>query len=140
MVSIPKVVGVMSCAFLLCLGLSTAAQADNAATTADKLKTEQSDRRQGGQEAGGKQLHETESGKSTDSKTITGEVLRCEGSDCVIKGQDGNEVLLHIDLAALQEINSIAPGEHIEAMVNDQDQVLLFLSTPTGPNRRNDKE
>jgi hypothetical protein len=32
MVSIPKVVGVMSCGFLLCLGLSTAGQADNAAS------------------------------------------------------------------------------------------------------------
>jgi hypothetical protein len=33
-VSIPKVVGVMSCGFLLCLGLSTVGQADNAASEA----------------------------------------------------------------------------------------------------------
>jgi hypothetical protein len=111
MISLLKVVGLMSCG-LLCpaLAYTALAQAD------------------------------MEGGQSTGGKTIAGEVLRCEGSDCVIKGQDGNEVLLHIDLAALQEINSIAPGEHIEAMVNDQDQVQLFLSTPTGPNRRNDKE
>ena len=56
MISLPKVVGVMSCGFLLCLGLSTAAQADNAASTADRLKADQSDRRQGGQEAGEKQM------------------------------------------------------------------------------------
>ena len=52
MVSIPKVVGVLSCGFLLCLGLSHAAQADNAAPTTDEMKADQSDRRQGGQEAG----------------------------------------------------------------------------------------
>ena len=38
MVSIPKTIGVVSCGFLLCLGLSNAAQADNAASSADKLK------------------------------------------------------------------------------------------------------
>ena len=50
MVSIPKVVGVMSCGFLLCLGLSTAAQAGNTASAADEMKADQSNRRQGGQE------------------------------------------------------------------------------------------
>ena len=34
MVAIPKVVGILSCGFLLCLGLSNAAQAGNAAATA----------------------------------------------------------------------------------------------------------
>jgi hypothetical protein len=41
MVSIPKAVGILSCGFLLCLGLSNAAQADDAA--ADKQKADQSD-------------------------------------------------------------------------------------------------
>ena len=44
-VSIPKVVGVMSCGFLLCLGLSNAAQADNAASAQDEMKAGQSDHR-----------------------------------------------------------------------------------------------
>ena len=140
MISLLKVVGLMSCG-LLCPALAYTAlsQADNSPSALENLKLEQSDGRQGGQEAGEKQIH-LRGGQSTGGKTIKGEVLRCEGSDCVIKRQDGNEVLLHIDLAALKEINSIAPGEHIEAMVNDQDQVILFLSTPTGTNRRNDKE
>ena len=140
MISLLKVVGLMSCG-LLCPALAYTAlsQADNSPSALENLKFEQSDGRQDGQETGEKQIH-MGGGQSTGGKTIKGEVLRCEGSDCVIKRQDGNEVLLHIDLAALQEINSIAPGEHIEAMVNDQDQVLLFLSTPTGKNRRNDKE
>ena len=92
MMSLPKVVGVVSCGFVLCLGLSTAAQADNAASTADRLKADQSDRRQGGQEAGEKQMNDMEGGQSTGAKTIKGEVLRVEGNDCVIKGQDGKEV------------------------------------------------
>ena len=50
MVSIPKVVGVLSCGFLLCLGLSTAAHAGQA------------------DETGGSRLER--------AKTITGELLR----------------------------------------------------------------
>ena len=139
MASLSKVVGGMACAFLLCLGLSTAAQADNAATAADKLQADQSDRRHGGQEAGKKQMHETESGKSTDSKTITGEVLRVEGNDCFIKGQDGKEVRLHIDTTTLKARN-IEPGERIEAKVDDQNHVIAILSASAVTDRRNDKE
>ena len=139
MVSFPKVVGGMACASLLCLGLSTAVQADNAATAADKLKADQSDRRQGGGEAGEKQLHKMESGSSTDGKTITGEVLRVEGNDCFIKGQDGKEVQLHVDITTLKARN-IEPGERIEAKVDDQNHVLAILSNPAVTDRRNDKE
>ena len=42
MVSIPKIVSVLSCGFLLCLGLS-----GNAASTADELKGGQLDRKGG---------------------------------------------------------------------------------------------
>jgi len=139
MVSLPKVVGVVSCGFLLCLGLSQPAQADNAASAADKLKADQSDRRQGGQEAGEKQMHEMETSQSTPNKTIQGEVLRVEGNDCFIKGQDGKEVRLHIDITTLKARN-IEPGEHIEAKVNDQNHVLAILSDPAVTDRRNDKE
>ena len=141
MVTIPKVVGVLSCGFLLCLGLSTTSQADNAASEADsKLKAEQTDRRQGGQDAGEKQVREEmKGGDSTGGKTITGEVLRVEGNDCFIKGQDGKEVRLHIDATTLQARN-IEPGERIEAKVNDQNHVLSILSGPAVTDRRNDKE
>ena len=139
MVSLFKVVGGMACGVLLCLGLSTAAQAENAATAADKLKADQSDRRQGGQEPGEKQMHETESDKSADSKTITGEVLRVEGNDCFIKGQDGKEVRLHMDTTTLKARN-IEPGERIEAKVDDQNHVLAILSDPAVTDRRNDKQ
>jgi len=139
MVSLSKIVGGMACTSLLYLGLSTPVQADNAATAVDKLKADQSDRRQGGEEAGEKQMHKMESGQSTESKTITGEVLRVEGNDCFIKGQDGKEVQLHIDITTLKARN-IEPGERIEAKVDDQHNVIAILSNPAVTDRRNDKE
>jgi len=56
MISIPKVISVMSCGVLLCLGLSNAAQADNAASVQDEMKADQSDWRQGGQVIGEKTI------------------------------------------------------------------------------------
>ena len=40
MVSIPKVFGVLSCGFLLCLGLSNAVQAEHAPSPSDVMKTD----------------------------------------------------------------------------------------------------
>jgi hypothetical protein len=85
MVSIPKVVGLISCGFLLCLGLS------NAALATDDMKAGQPER-QGGQ-AGLR----GEQDKLKRSHMITGETLRVEGENYLVKGQDGKEVSLHID-------------------------------------------
>jgi hypothetical protein len=139
MVSIPKTIGVVSCGFLLCLGLSNAAQADNAASSADKLKADQSDRRQGGQEAGEKQMNDMEGGQSEGSKTIKGEVLTVEGDNLLVKTQDGKEVRLHTDHTT-QKARNIEPGERIEAKVTDQDHALAVLSAQAVQDRRNDKE
>ncbi len=139
MISLPKFVGVFACGFLICLGLSTAAQADSAAAAADRLKADQSDRTQGGQEAGEKHMKDRDGGQSKAGKTITGEVLRVEGNDCVIKGQDGKEVQLRIDLATMKARN-IEPGERIEATVDDQNHALSIFSAQAVTDRRNDKE
>ena len=139
MVSIPKTIGVVSCGFLLCLGLSNAAQADNAASSADKLKADQSDRRQGGQEAGEQQMNDMEGGQSEGSKTIKGEVLTVEGDNLLVKAQDGKEVRLHTDHTT-QKARNIEPGERIEAKVTDQDHALVVLSAQAVQDRRNDKE
>ena len=74
---------------------------------------------------------------SAAGKTIQGEVLRVEGNDCVIKGQDGKEVRLQIDLITLKARN-IEPGDRIEATVNNQNHVLSFR--PAVTDRRNDRE
>src|SRR5262245_17211254 len=139
MITLPKFISVVGCGFLLYLGLSTAAQADIMASTADRLKAEQTDRRQGGQEAGEQQMKDMEAGESQGAKTIKGEVLRVEGNDCIVKGQDGKEVRLHVDLATMKGRN-IEPGEQIEAKVNDQYHALSILSESAVTDRRNDKE
>ena len=129
MVSLSKTVSLMSCGFLLCLGLSHAAEADNAAAVNDELKAEQSDRRQGGQEAGEKQMHDEMKGdQAKDGKMIKGEVLRVEGDNYFVKGQDGKEVRMHIDKTT-QSIGSFKPGDRIEAKVNDKNHALSIRST-----------
>jgi hypothetical protein len=134
MVSIPKVVGVLSCGFVLCLGLSHAAQADNAASAADEkkadqsqMKADQTDRRQGGQEAGEQQMSDMQGGPSKDGKTITGEVLRVEGDNYFVKGQEGKEVRMHTDKTTLI-MGNLRQGDRIEANVNDQNHAFLIRS------------
>ncbi len=139
MVSIPKIVGVLSCGFLLCVGLSHTAQADNAVSAQDKMKAEQSDRRQGGQEAGEQQMSDGLKGdQSTDGKMITGEVLRIEGDNYFVKGPDGKEVRMHIDKTT-EKIGSFKQGDRIEAKVNDENHALSMRSA-RGTDAGNEKE
>jgi len=119
MVSIPKVVGLMSCGFVLCLGLSNAAQAGNATSSADEMKGAQSDRMKGDQKTGS---------RSEGTKTIKGEVLRVEGDNYFVKGQDGKEVRLHIDHTTHMTSAGIKKGDNVEASVNDQNHALSILS------------
>jgi hypothetical protein len=84
---ITKIVGLMSCGFLLCLGLSPAAQAGTEASAVDKMKADQSDHRQGAQ-----MTDAMGGGHSRGSKTIRGEVLRIEGDYYIVKGPEGKEV------------------------------------------------
>ncbi len=127
-VSIPKVISVMSCGVLLCLGLSNAAQADNAASVQDEMKADQSDRRQGGQVIGEKQSSdEMKGGQSKSGKTIKGEVLRVEGDTYFVKGQDGKEVRLRTNNTT-QKSGVISQGDRIEASMNEQNLALLIRS------------
>jgi hypothetical protein len=102
MVSIPKLVGVLSCGFLLCLGLSTAAHAGQA------------------DETGGSRLER--------AKTITGELLRVEYGEYVVKGQDGKEIRLTTDKTT-QMMGQLKKGDRIEAKVTDQNHALSIRST-----------
>jgi len=138
MVSIPKTIGVLFCGVLLCLGLSNAAQADNAASSVDKLKADQSDRRQGGQEAGENHMNDMEGGQSKGGTSIKGEVLGVEGDNLLVKAKEGKEVRLQID-ETTQKVRNIEPGERIEAKVNDQNHALWILSAQAVQDRRNAK-
>jgi hypothetical protein len=131
---ITKIIGLMSCGFLLCLGLSHAAQAGTSASAVDKMKADRSDHRQGAQ-----MTDAMGDGHSRGSKTIQGEVLRIDGDNYFIKGSDGKEVRVHTD-STTQMGRNIEPGERIEARVNDQNQALSILSGPAVTDRRNDKE
>ncbi len=106
MVSIPKVVGLMSCGFLLCLGLSNAAQAGNAPSASDVMKTDSQSDPTGYKE----NVHK-------------GEVLRIEGENYFVKGKDGKEIRLHVDKTS-QLDGTVKAGDKIEAQVTEKDHAV----------------
>jgi hypothetical protein len=108
MVSIRKVVGLMCCGCLLCLGLSSAARAGDPASLADPAV------RKGGQ-AGVR----GEQGKLKGGHRIEGDLLRVEGEHYFVMGQDGKEVHLYIDRST-KKTGNIGQGDRIVAVVNDQ--------------------
>jgi hypothetical protein len=131
MVFIPKVVGVLSCGFLLCLGLSNAAQAEHAPAPSDLMKTDSVTDRQGFQSDDDKQKNvnvEKGSTRAADAKTIKGELSRVEDGNYFVKVKDGKEVRLHTDKTT-QMTGEIKKGDRIEAKVNDQNHALSIRST-----------
>jgi len=103
MITMLKVVSVLSCGLLLCLGLSTAAYAGEA--------------------------DETGASRLERAKTIKGELLRVEYGDYFVKGQDGKEVRLTTDKTT-QMMGQLKKGDRIEAKVNEQNHALLIRSIP----------
>jgi hypothetical protein len=132
--SLSKIVGAISCGFLLCLGLSGIA-----AAAVDKLKADQSDRRQGGQEAGETQMNGMEGDHAIGGKTIKGKVLGIDRDNILVKEEDGNRMHLYTD-ETTQKARNIVAGQDIEAIVNDQNHALSILSAQAVTDRRNDKE
>ena len=125
MVSTSKFIGVLAGGCLLCLTLSNCQSdsgqprdAASAPSPTDEMKMDQSDR-------------------SASTKSIKGEVLRVEGRDYVVRGEDGKEVSLHTD-STTHKTGDISQGYSIEAQVNDQNHALSIRSTPT-TDRRNEK-
>jgi hypothetical protein len=100
MVSIPKIIGVMSCSFVLCLSLSNVTQAAE----------EHRDTQQG--------VH-----------TIKGEVLRMEGSTYFIKELGGKNLSLRTD-ATTMKVENIQVGDRIEAIVNEYNRALSLVRAP----------
>jgi len=130
MVSIPKVVGVLSCGFLLCLGLSNATQAEHAPAPSDLMKTDSVTDQQGFQSDDDKQKNvnnEKGSNRAEGAKTIKGELFRVEDGNYFVKVKDGKEVRLHTDKTT-QMMGEIKKGDRIEAKVNDQNHALSIRS------------
>ena len=108
MVPIPKMAGVLSCLVLLCLGLSTTAQAQD-------MKAGQSEGKGGQAEKDmtlQKRVH-----------IIQGTVMRVEYGNYFVKQKDGTEVILHTDNTT-QMMGQIKKGDRIVAKVNDQNHAL----------------
>lgn len=116
MVSISKLIGVMSCSLVLCVSLSTAAQAGMKHDPCAERNGEVPDRV--------KCATETREG----IETVKGEVLRIEGDSVVVERFDGKLVYLHLDDTTKMG-SFIGRGDHIEAKVrdvNDQEHVLTI--------------
>ncbi len=114
MESIPKAVGVLSCSFLLCLGLSTFA------SSADKLNTGQS---------GGKIFTVDDKERFVAGKDIKGEILKIDGENYVVREASGAEVRMHVD-ASTEKRSSLIPkvGEHVLAKVDAKGHALSFFT------------
>ena len=116
--SIPKIIGVISCSFVLCLSLSNAAQA------IERMKPDPCAERKG--EVPDRVKCATETREGID--TVKGEVLRIEGDSVVVERFDGKLVYLHLDDTTKMG-SFIGRGDHIEAKVrevNDQEHVLTI--------------
>lgn len=136
MVSSLKLVGVLSCGILLCLGLSKAVQAEHSPSASDVMKTDSQSDRQGFQSDDDKQTN----GKMGDSrvkgaKTIQGELVRVEDGNYFVKVKGGKEVRLHTDTTT-QMIGEIKKGDRIEAKMNDQHHALSIRSAQKGEQDR----
>ncbi|HSL03840.1 MAG TPA: hypothetical protein VK901_09925 [Nitrospiraceae bacterium] len=116
MVSIPKIIGLMSCSFVLCLSLSNVTQA------ADKMEIDPCADRKGGEPNLVKCNEEARQG----IHTIKGEVLRVDGDNYLVQRFDGKEVSLRVD-SGTETRGRIGRGDQIEAKVrevNDEKHVL----------------
>jgi hypothetical protein len=114
MVSIPKVVGVLLCGFLLGLGLS------NVASSADKLNTGQSDK---------KMFTVSDKDRFEAGKEVKGEVVRVEGAKYFVREDSGTVVQMHVDATTEKRSSAmVKPGEHVIAKVNAQGHAISFLT------------
>ena len=129
MISIRKVVGILSCSFLLCLGLSNTALSEHAPSPSDVMKTDSVTDRQGFQSDDDKQKNITTRRSSAGGeRTIQGELFRIEKGHYYVKDKEGGEVRLHTDKTTKMK-GTIKKGDQIEAKVNDKDHALSIRST-----------
>ena len=114
MVSISKVVGVLSCGFLLCLGLS------NVASSADKLNTGQSDKTM---------FTVSDKDNFEAGREVKGEVVRVEGENYSVREDSGNVVKIHVDATTEKKSKLMPkPGDHVMAKVNAKGHAITFLT------------
>jgi len=123
MVSISKIVGLMSCGLLLWLDLSHTAQVVNAAQASHPASPADQLERKSGQASG-----HTAREKLKVGHRIEGELLRVEGKDYFVMGKDGQEIRLQSD-PTTRKIGNISQGHRIVATVNDQNHMRSIRLT-----------
>ena len=123
MVTISRIVGLMSCGLLFWLDLSHTAQAVNAAQACHPASPADQLERKGGQ-VGGHTARE----KLKVAHRIEGELLRVEGKDYFVMGKDGQEIRLQSD-PTTRKIGNISQGNHIVATVNNQNHMRSIRLT-----------
>ena len=117
MVSLPKLVGILSCSLLLCL------EVVNAAPAADDMKMDQSER---------KDSEADRKGTTLDRQgihIIQGNVMRVEGENYLVKGLDGREMSLRVDKITMKT-DKIKAGDRIEAKIDENNYALSLLPAP----------
>ena len=114
MASIPKIVGVQSPSFLLCLGWSTVA------LSADQLNTGPTS---------GKIWTVDDKDRFVSGKEIKGEIVKIDGENYVVREASGAEVRMHVD-AKTEKKSNMRPkvGEHVLAKVDAKGHALSFLT------------
>ena len=117
MISISKVVSLLACGFLLCLGQF------NPASAANDMKAGKFERHSGQVDQQGTTV------QMQVVHVIQGDVLRVEGTNYVVKGLDGRERSLHADNTTVRSGN-VKAGDRIEAKVNEQHHALSILPAP----------
>ena len=129
MISIRKVAGILSCSFLLCLGLSNAALSEHAPSPSDVMKTDSVADQQGYQSDDDRQKNMTiRKSSAGGERTIQGELFRIEDGHYYVKGNEGGEVRLHTDKTT-KMMGTVKKGDQIEAKVNDKNHALSIRST-----------
>ena len=114
MLSIPKAVGILSCSFLLCLGLSTVA------SSADKLNTGQS---------GGMLFTVDDKERFVPGKEVKGEIVKIDGENYVVREASGAEARMHVD-SSTEKKSALIPkvGEHVLAKVDAKGHAVSFFT------------
>ncbi len=114
MVSISKVVGVLSCGFLLCLGLS------NVASSADKLTTGQSET---------KMFTVSDQDNFQAGREVKGKVMRVDGEKYFVREDSGNVVEMHMDATTEKKSKLMGKvGDNVLAKVDAKGHAISFLT------------
>jgi hypothetical protein len=113
------ILGLVSCSFVLCLGLPNGAQAIN--NLAEELKELKSTQNADGQ-AG---LAERDEKTTKGLQTIYGEALLIKHNKYLVRKYDGDVVRLHLD-NNMQLSGSLTQGDRIVAKVDDDGHALMI--------------